>query len=103
MVVLYLVAGLICVGLFKTFSQLDGGSTFVRLMSMCAVLNGCQIRGARKTKVDRAIRNRPLVMLKLSFCILLAPCKNVRQWIGLLECISNVDEGFRLMGSVCDS
>jgi len=28
--------------------------------------------------------------------------KNVWQWIGLLECISNVDERFRLMGSLCD-
>ncbi|KAL0183897.1 hypothetical protein M9458_019593, partial [Cirrhinus mrigala] len=46
MVALFLVAGEICVGLFKTFFQLGEGSTFVQLMCICAVLNGRQIRGA---------------------------------------------------------
>lgn len=45
MVALFLVAGEICVGLFKTFFQLGEGSTFVQLMCICAVLNGRQVRG----------------------------------------------------------
>lgn len=46
MVALFLVAGEICVGLFKTFFQLGEGSTFVQLMCICAMLNGCQGGGA---------------------------------------------------------
>lgn len=34
---------------------------------------------------------------------ILRDCRNVWRWIGLPECISDVDEGFRLMGSVCSS
>ncbi len=46
MVALFLVAGEICVGLFKTFFQLGEGSTFEQLMCICAMLNGCQVRDA---------------------------------------------------------
>lgn len=34
---------------------------------------------------------------------ILHDCINAWRWIGLPECISNVDEGVRLMGSVCSS
>lgn len=34
---------------------------------------------------------------------ILHDCRNVWWWIGFPECISNVDKGFRLMGSVCSS
>lgn len=47
MVALFLVAGEICVGLFKTFFQLGEGSTFVQLVCICVVLNGRQIKGAQ--------------------------------------------------------
>ncbi len=34
---------------------------------------------------------------------ILRDCINAWRWIGIPECISNVDEGVRLMGSVCSS
>lgn len=114
MVALFLVAGEICVGLFKTFFQLGEGSTFVQLVCICAVLNGHQIRGAGEISLPRCWRRCSWtawlgLMPRLRFWRRLwirwrkESCTTVEMSGGGLGYRSALDEGSRLMGSVCGS